>query len=173
MTTTESAMKPVVRSTLVAALLASSAWAQAALLNFTGATDFGPLSPSSFSGSLSYADPLPADFTGAVALDSFVLSFAGQTYTLAGADLPASAYFDNGNFIGTDYMDTDSTSPGVAFSAGFSDLSEASMSYFVADLQGFGGFTSVTVVTAVPEPASAALLLAGLGLAASRRRRRA
>lgn len=163
--------KPLRAATLATILALASLGSQAALVNYTGKTDpIGPLPDAPFSGSFSYADP-GAGFDGQVALDSFSLDFAGQTYTLAGADAPAVAWFVAGSFVGIDYFDFDSGSPAVAFTAGFSDLSEASFSYFVGDSQGLGGFTSLTAVTTVPEPATASLLLlAALGGAAARRR---
>lgn len=168
----ESAMKSVLRSTLAAALLASAGWAQAALINYTGQADFGPLAGETFSGSFSYADPA-AGFEGPVDLLSFTLEFAGQTYTLATADSTPVAQFIGGVFVGVDYADTDSGLPKVTFTAGFSELSQAFMIYDNGgDMgAGFGTFESFTDGS-VPEPASAALLLAGLGLAAVARRRR-
>jgi hypothetical protein len=160
--------KPLRAAMLAAVLAMASLASQAALVTYTGQTDpVGPLPDTPFSGSFSYADPV-AGFDGSVALDNFTLDFAGQSYTLAGADAPAVAWFVGGIFVGIDYIDLDSASPAVAFTAGFADLSEASFSYFVGDSQGLGGFTTLTTV---PEPATATLLLAALGLAAIRRRR--
>lgn len=147
-----------------AALLAATCLAaQATTVAYTGIVDSGPLNGSSFSGSFSYVEPT-ASFDGSVDLDSFTLAFAGQTYTLASADLTPVAWFASGSFIGIDYLDLDSAPPAVAFLAGFNDLSQALFSYDVPGAgQGFGGFTSLTTV---PEPATTLLLLAGLGLIA-------
>lgn len=167
-------------SLLAATLLATaSVSSQAALLTFSGTAAFGPLAGSAYSGSFSYSDP-GVGFDGSVALDSFTLSFAGQTYTLASADVSPLAYLAGGQFYGLDYVDADSTDlatrPTVEMQADlfFGDISQQAFVYVVqvagSDVlsQGFG---TTTFAAAVPEPATLALLLAGLGLAATRRRR--
>lgn len=151
----------------VSSLTLAGLSAQAATINYFGQVDSGPLTGSSFSGSLSYSDPVAAD--GSVALDAFTLDFNGQTYTLASGDVPALAWFDGVNFLGVDYVDLDSFNTAVQLTAGFFDLSEAVFSYQEGtSTQGLGGFTAANVV---PEPTSAALLLAGLGLLGASRRR--
>ena len=166
-------------SLLAATLLASAALSsQAALITFSGTASFGPLAGSPYSGSFSYTDP-GAFFDGTVLLDSFNLSFAGQSYTLGSADQAPLAYLAGGQFFGVDYLDADSTDlatrPIVEMQADFftGDITLQGFSYLVqvagSDVlgQGFG----TTVFASVPEPATVALLLAGLGLAATRRRR--
>ena len=142
--------------------------AQAALVNYTGLVDSGPLIGSSFSGSFSYADPAPLD--DFVLLDSFELNFEGLTYTLASADAAPVAWFGAGNFLGIDYMDLDSFGIAVQMTAGFFDLSEALFSYDTGDTngqgQGLGGFTSFSTV---PEPGTLGLVLAGLLFARRKR----
>lgn len=166
---------PDLRHALAAALLAGAALpAAAADFLFSGSTDSGSLNPATFSGTFSYADPL-AGFDGSVTLSAFSLSFAGQAYTLAGADAGTQpvAGFVAGSFVGIDYQDTRATLPGprpqVLLTAGFTALDQAFFSYDAsgAGVEGFGSYT----VSAVPEPAAAALWLAGLALLGSARRR--
>ena len=165
---------------LLAALLACAGLqAHAAAFTFVGTTDSGSLAGTAFSGSFSYADPA-AGFDGSVDLSAFSLGFAGQTYTLAGADVGTTplAWFAAGSFIGIDYQDSSAADPAlrpwVSLVAGFSQFSEAALAYSTSSA-GVGGFGSYSV-SAVPEPASWALLFAGMagvggimGVAARRR----
>ncbi len=70
--------------------------------------------------------------------------------------------------------------PGAAtqgFSAGFAQAGTVTLAFGVADTEDVLGVSSLTItnlaVSAVPEPATSALLLAGLGLLATAARRRA
>lgn len=164
------------RAALTAVLLATAALsAQAADYTFAGLTDSGPLNPAPFSGSFSFDDPAPG-FDGAIALDALSLLFAGQSYTLASADAGTApvAWFAAGSLLGIDYQDSGAadpaTRPHVQLLAGWIDISEA---YFSYDTTGSGveGFGSLGI-SAVPEPAGWALLLAGLGLVGLLGRRR-
>jgi hypothetical protein len=167
-------MHKTLTSTALAALLLCSAAAQAASFTLAGATDSGPLPGISFTGFFSYSDiGLPTD--GEVALTSFSLSFAGQSYTLASATDTPTAVFAGGSFIGLSYVDDASADtsvrPQVSFTPGFFDLSDAYLAYVGAG--GQGGFGSYTV-SAVPEPAALALWLSGfalLGAVGARRKR--
>ena len=161
-----SKLRPLVAATTLSLACVS---AHAALVNYTGLVDSGPLIGSSFSGSFAYADPA-AGFDGPVLLDGFVLDFEGLTYTLASADAAPLAWFAAGSFLGIDYMDLDSFSLSVQMTAGFFDLSEALFSYDTGDTagqgQGLGGFTSFSTV---PEPGTLGLVMAGLLFARRKR----
>ncbi len=148
----------------------------AAVYNFDGLVDSGPLLGSAYTGSFSFEEPAPS-FDGTVALTSFQLNFFGQSYTLADADdftVPAALFFQ-GQFLGIDFIDADAADlalrPFVQLTAGFFDLSEAFFAYTAVDGAGFGNFTPVQQQAQVAEPASLGLALAGLGgLLAWRRR---
>jgi len=154
--------------TALAALLLCSAAAQAATFGFGGSTDSGPLLGAGFSGQFSYSDVgLPSD--GEVLLSGFSLSFAGQSYTLAGASSAPTAAFAGGSFIGLSYLDDSSADtalrPQVSFTPGFLGLADAYFAYVGSG--GQGGFGSYSV-SAVPEPAAWLLLALGLGAVARR-----
>lgn len=160
---------------LALALSLSSLAAQAdVIVNISGSTDAtGPQPSQPLSGSLRFAD-VAAGFSGSVDLTDFTLSFLGETYSLTDADFTPVAWFDAGNFLGVDFFDFDDASrASVALTAGFFDISEAFFSYgTVADgLQGFGSVTFTIQQQSVPLPGT--LVLAGLGLFALARRRKA
>lgn len=154
--------------TALAALLLCSAAAQAATFSFSGSTDSGPLLGASFSGQFSFSDiGLPSD--GEVLLSSFTLSFAGQSYTLAGATTAPTASFVGGSFVGLSYLDDSSTDtalrPQLSFTPGFLGLGDAYFAYVGSSGQaGFGSYS----ISAVPEPAAWLLMALGLGAVARR-----
>lgn len=164
-------------ASLALAALLGSGLAQAASSPFqlTGSADSGPLAGTAFSGRFAYdASAVAGSFSGPVTLLEFQLQFAGQTYTLASADAPASAWFEAGQFIGLDIADVDSPDadqrPWVSLVPSLTgDMADAFLAYEVAG--GLGGFGSYSV-SAVPEPGQWALLIAGLaGVGALARRR--
>jgi len=165
---------------LALAMLLSGQQAAAAptIFSFQGLLADGPLASAPFSGSFSF-DPAglvpggDAEFT----LSAFTMLLAGQTYTLATADATPKAVYAAGSFAGLAYADADSPNPGlrpwIAFIPGFDSFAGAYLAYTSAPVSGVNSGYGSYSVTVVPEPASAALLLAGLGLlvAAARARR--
>lgn len=155
-----------------AGLLLAATTASAASFNFAGVADSGPLAGQAFSGQFAYDDTawMPG-LDGDLPLTHFALSLGGQHYSLASADAPASATFAGGSLVGLSYVDLDTPTPDaalqVALVPGYTALDEAYLAYETAQaLAGFGSYS----VSAVPEPSAAALLLAGLGAVAWRRR---
>jgi hypothetical protein len=139
-----------------------------------GSTDsVGPLPALAFQGQFAYdASAATGSFTGDIPLSSFTLHFAGQVYSLATADSAPVAAFADGQFLGIGYVDADAsdsaTRPHLALVAGFTSFAdEAYLGYEVAGLGGMGSYS----ISAVPEPASLALLLAGCAVIGLRARR--
>lgn len=162
-------MKRIFRTAALAALLlATLPSAQAATYSFSGLMDSGSLIGESFFGNFSFDDlgltGIGSEIRG---LSSLSLSFAGQTYTLADADVAADVSYLDGVLLGLSYS-ASAIDPKLAFVAGFSDASDAFLAYTKAGIDGAGS----VIYAAVPEPEQYALLLAGLGLiglAANRR----
>jgi MYXO-CTERM domain-containing protein len=156
---------------LVAALALASQAASAATFNFTGVVDFSAASPSLVGQSIAVAfsyDDVAAALAGpdgAVDLLSLDVSFLGQTYHLPQA-VDAYAQFEGGLLVGPN--------------AGFADVAGGALqlqsfwgsSGFAYSLNGADSLGDLSV-SAVPEPASWALGLAGLGLLGAVVRRRA
>lgn len=151
----------MIRNTLLAlaATLALGA-AQAASFNFIGATESGPLSGQSFSGSFSY-DETQIAASGFQNLDLSSLQLNIFGLSIAKSDTTAQqAYADfyDGQFLGLtfDYSGGQYT---VSMGSGPSAFADAYLSYSTATGDGFGSYT---LTAAVPEPESYALMLAGL-----------
>ena len=149
-----------------AALLATAA--QAATGTLQGLLDAGPLAGTTFTGSYSYDD---SGLTGAtfeqIALTGFSLTLLSDVFSL---NTSATADFGSGVFLGLSYTDA-RTSYTLTLSSGSVDASDAFVHYQpTTGLESSGGYT----VSAVPEPASYALLIGGLcslSLMARRRQR--
>ncbi len=163
----------------LAALCAATVPASAADFVFTGTTDSGPLAGQAFSGSFSFAGAANTA-EGDQALTAFTLSFAGQTWQLGDLNAGAFMVFTAGQPLGLALSapGDGAVVPDVEFVPGFADFSEAHFAYKPIDLEGmpqlgFGSYTLTDVTPAVPEPASVALLLAGLGVVGLRAVRRA
>lgn len=158
---------------LAAALALASQAASAASFNFSGVVDFSAATPSLIGQTIevqfSFDDAAAALVgpNGTVALQSLQVSFLGQTYFLPQA-VDAYAQFEGGLLVGPN--------------AGFANVSGGDLqlqsffgsSGFAYSLNGADSVGELSV-SAVPEPSSWALGLAGLGLVCgvARRRRQA
>ena len=163
-------MKKLIRSTALAALLIGALpAAQAATYSFSGMMDSGSLLGASLTGSLSF-DNLGLTGNGfeLFNLSDLSISFAGQTYTLANADVAPDVSYQDGVFLGLSYS-ASALAPQLAFIAGSFSADDAFVAYTMNGLDGAG---SISYTAAVPEPESYAMLLAGLGLMGLIARRR-
>jgi len=157
----------MMRQTLLAAALALAGLsAQAATFNFSGLLEDGPLAGQSFSGQFSYDESL----LGGVAyelldLSSWSLSALGSN--LSGAGMPVQAAFWDGQFVGLNGSYAVGSYQ-LNLGDGTVDFSGAYLAYKTPAGEGFGSYT----VSAVPEPESYALMLAGLGCVGLLARRR-
>lgn len=159
-------MRQLFHSTaLVAILIAGHSGAQAATQGYSFQ---GTLNAVQFSGSFSFDDSLLTVFNASEPLltvapvSSFLMSYAGASYSLADAWAAADVSYYDGAFLGVSY-----SNDVMSFVPGSFGVGEA----FATD-----GFHAADVIYApVPEPETYAMFLAGLGLvgvAAHRRARR-
>jgi MYXO-CTERM domain-containing protein len=156
------------RGAAALALFTGALAAQAATFNFSGTVNFGPQLGQQLSGQFSFDDAAAAlaGPDGTVALSSLSLSFLGQTFQLAQAIDPY-AQFEGGQLLGPN--------------AGFSGFATPAATLQLQSFFGSSGFTFSAngqdslgdlTISAVPEPASWALGLAGLAVLAGLSRRR-
>lgn len=126
--------------------------------------DSGPLQPNNYNATLTYDDStLTGSGTELINIVSFNFSFEGTTYTKADDPTATVEYFD-GQFLGLNYAVFNTPSP--TFSAGFSDLLDATFAYDLggAGQGGTGTLTYDLQPTEVPEPSALVGLLMFSGI---------
>lgn len=141
----------------------ASAHAATNTYTFTGTLDSGALIDETFTGQFSFDD---AALTGAgeeyLNVDTLNLSFLTEAYTQANAAATAEVSFMNGVFLGLSFV-VEMADPAFALIPGRVDATDAYFAYQPS--VGTAGFGSVAyTLTAVPEPTTYGMLLAGLGL---------
>lgn len=158
---------------VMVATLATVLPAQAAVQSFalSGAFESGHFSGATYQGQLSF-DDAALSLTGLefVSLNSLQFQLLGTTYDLSTPALQtASAVYQDGVFTGVEWaFDTAVNGGTLGFSIipGSLDTTDTFVAYDTS--LGLSGTGSLNV-TAVPEPAPLAFMLASLGLVAIRR----
>lgn len=153
---------------LAAVLLAAGSAQATTTYNFSGVIEDGLLAGQTFGGSFSFDETLLQADTEWLDLSALQFVFAGQIYTLAGADANSTAVvFSGGQVVGIDAVYTGGTMDFV--------LSNGFGSPYLFYVQGSDFGSGSYTVSAVPEPSTWAMGLAGLAAigAISRRRQRA
>ncbi|HEX2010394.1 MAG TPA: PEP-CTERM sorting domain-containing protein, partial [Roseateles sp.] len=157
------------RHTLLAAALALAGLnAQAAAYSFSGQLDDGPLAGLGFGGQFSY-DELALSGSGYEFLDlsAWTLNVLGQNFSSATTPASPQAAFWDGQFVGLNGTFA-SGAYEVTLADGVVDFSGAYLGYRTPAGEGFGSYS----VTAVPEPSSWLMSLAGLAAIGAVARRR-
>lgn len=157
------------KSLLALAALTLAGAAQASLYTVTGSFDADP-GTEVLTGTLDFSDAEVAagGADGAFALTALSFSFLGESFTLAGAFDPY-VQFEGGTLTGPNASFTTSAGDTLALQSFFG---VAGFTFSGANGDRLGTLSLAPAATALPEPASLALALGGLGAAALGARRR-
>jgi hypothetical protein len=149
-------------ASLALCLAVSQAGAAIQLFDYSGALDSGAL----FSGDLAFDDTgLAGTGDEYFALTDFSLLFMGMRYDLAATAATPEAHFLDGVFVGAD-VNVAVPPASFALISGLASLDDAYAAFDTSPLAGseFGSVAYVAADASVPEPASLALLVGGLGI---------